>query len=61
MEGGPANNVSLRSLNASQNRSVGGHLGAFYNRCAIPANTPSRKYKVVPMKGLPITGYVCSR
>lgn len=61
MEGGPFNNVSLRSLNASQNRSVGGHLGAFYNRCAIPANTPSRKYKVVPMKGLPMTGYVCSR
>ncbi|SFK25795.1 putative Ig domain-containing protein [Lysobacter sp. cf310] len=60
-EGGAANDVSLRSVNESQNRSVGSHLRWFHARCGIPANTPSRKYKVVAVRGLPVTGYVCSR
>jgi hypothetical protein len=61
MEGGQFGNVSLKSVNASQNRSVGAHLRWFYNRCKVPADNPSKKYAVIPMRGIEPTGYVCAK
>ncbi|AXQ31159.1 hypothetical protein D0B54_21860 [Solimonas sp. K1W22B-7] len=52
--------VSLRSVSAPDNAKAGGYLGAFYNRCGIPSNS-GYKFVVVPVIGLPQTGYVCAR
>lgn len=61
IEGGAANDVSLRSVDAPQNSGAGSQLRWFYTKCNIPANNPSRKYKVLTMKGIPKTGYICGR
>ncbi len=61
LEGGQFNSVSLRSVNGSQNAGAGAQLGWFYTKCNIPKNDPSKKYKVISMRGLPQTGFVCAR
>lgn len=60
MEGGERGNVSLRSLDASQNKSAGATLRWFHAHCGIPANSPAFKYRVLAVKGVQ-TGYVCKR
>ncbi len=61
IEGGEGNNVSLRSVNASQNKGAGSTLRWFHEKCKIPANTPAVKYKVLAVRGIARTGYVCQR
>nr|WP_295770559.1 RHS repeat-associated core domain-containing protein [Rhodoferax sp.] len=61
MEGGEFGNVSLRSVNASQNSGAGSQLGWFYTKCHIPKNNPASKYKVLAISGLTRTGFVCGR
>jgi RHS repeat-associated protein len=61
IEGGEHNNVSLRSVNGSQNKGAGSTLRWFHEKCKIPANTPAVKYKVLAVKGIARTGYVCQR
>lgn len=61
LEGGQLNGPSLRSVSASQNRGAGAQLRWFYEKCQVPKNIPAQKYKVLAIKGLPETGYVCAR
>jgi RHS repeat-associated protein len=52
--------VSLRSVTAGENRRAGAHLRWFHERCNIPENG-SKEYKVMAVKGIPRTGYICGR
>jgi Deoxyribonuclease NucA/NucB len=60
MEGGSGGDVSIRSVNAGQNRGAGSQLRWFYDKCNIPPNNSGKKYGVIAIRGLD-TGYVCSR
>ena len=58
VEGGQLNSPSLRSVDASQNRSVGSTTRWLHEKCSI---RPNDSYHVIPLKGMPITGYICGR
>ena len=58
VEGGEFNSPSLRSVNLSQNRSVGGKTGWLHKKCNIPV---WGAYEVVPIRGVSRTGYICGR
>lgn len=60
-EGGPDNypaKVSLRSVAQPDNSRAGGYLGAFYIKCNISQN---KEYKVVAVRGIDRSGYICGR
>jgi RHS repeat-associated protein len=61
LEGGPANYpgiVSLRSVAQGDNARAGGYLGGLYTICGVSNGS---SFRVVPIKGLPISGPVCRR
>ena len=58
VEGGELNSPSLRSVNFSQNRSVGSFARHLHEKCRVAVG---EKYMVVPMKGIPISGYICKK
>ena len=58
VEGGEQNIPSLRSVSASQNRSVGALARWLHTKCKVSVN---EKYIVVPMSGMPASGYICKR
>ncbi|WP_305847099.1 RHS repeat-associated core domain-containing protein [Rhodoferax sp. AJA081-3] len=61
-QGGEANypaKVSLRSVQPGENRRAGAHLGWFHEKCNI-SESGTTQYKVVAMKGIPRTGYICA-
>lgn len=61
MEGGEFGAVSLKSVDQKDNGGAGSQLRWFHERCKVPANDTKFKYKVVVVKGLPETGYICNR
>ena len=61
MEGGRLNSVSLKSVNASQNRGAGAQLRWFYANCRIVPNVPTEKFRVLAISKLPSTGYICKQ
>ncbi len=56
-EGGEYGITSLRSVNAFQNQSIGGMVPRFHERCKVNVG---EKYKFVPVRGVPISGGICS-
>ena len=58
IEGGELNSPSLRSVNLSQNRSVGRIAGWLHEKCNIPVGG---RYEVVPIRGVSRTGFICGK
>ena len=58
VEGGPNGMTSLRSVSASQNRSVGGMVARFHERCEVNIGD---KYKFVAVSGVPLSGGICKK
>jgi RHS repeat-associated protein len=60
-EGGPDNypdSVSLKSVDQPDNSRAGGYLGAFYTKCNI---TQDKEYRVVAVRGIARSGYICGK
>lgn len=57
-EGGQRGRTSLRSVNASQNRSIGAMVLGFHRRCKVSVG---EKYKFVAAQGVPISGGICKK
>ena len=59
MEGGEKNSPSLRSVDRYQNRGAGSTIRWFYQNCKIKKDDAGQKYKVIAIKGLSESGYIC--
>ncbi|WP_261858900.1 putative Ig domain-containing protein [Photobacterium sanguinicancri] len=55
-QGGKNGFVSLRSINSYQNQHSGRLLGQFYSKCNINSGD---SYKVLPVKGISVSGWIC--
>ena len=58
VEGGESNAPSLRSVDGAQNGSVGSLARWLHEKCQIPVNG---EYMVAPIKGMPVSGYICGK
>lgn len=56
-QGGPNGFVSLRSINSYQNQHSGRLLAQFYRKCNINSGD---SYKVLPVKGIAVSGWICT-